>query len=97
MKKLLFAVVVLAMAVPVMAADLASDATYKAKCAACHGAKGEGKAAMKTSAFKDAAAKMTEADLVKVITDGKGKMPAYKGKLSDAEIKTLAAEIKAAK
>lgn len=97
MKKLLFAVLVLAMAMPVMAADLASNATYKAKCAGCHGASGEGKAAMKTAPMKEAA-KLSEADLVKIITDGKPpKMPAYKGKLSDAEIKTLAADIKAAK
>jgi mono/diheme cytochrome c family protein len=30
---------------------------------------------------------MTEAQMIAVTTDGKGKMPAYKGKLTDAQIK----------
>jgi mono/diheme cytochrome c family protein len=30
---------------------------------------------------------MSEADMIKATTDGKGKMPAYKGKLTDAQIK----------
>jgi len=99
MKKLLFAVLVLALVVPSLsfAADLASNADFKAKCAGCHGASGEGKPAMKTAPLKDSASK-SEADLVKIITDGKPpKMPAYKGKLTDAQIKDLAAAIKAQK
>ena len=99
MKKLLFAVLVLALVVPSLsfAADLASNADFKAKCAGCHGASGEGKPAMKTAPLKDSASK-SEADLVKTITDGKPpKMPAYKGKLTDAQIKDLAAAIKAQK
>jgi cytochrome c6 len=68
------------------------DATYKAKCQSCHGASGmadtgAGKA-MKVKPANDPDVKaMSEADMIKVTTDGKGKMPAYKGKLSDAEIK----------
>ncbi len=42
---------------------------------------------MKVSPF----AKMSEADMVTIITNGKGKMPAYKGKLTDAQIKEVAA------
>ena len=75
-------------------ADLAGDANYKAKCAMCHGASGEGKAVMKTTPFKDSAAK-PEAELVATITKGKApKMPAFGEKLKPEEIKSLAAEIK---
>ena len=34
---------------------------------------------------------MSDADLTAAITNGKGKMPAYKGKLTDAQIKDLVA------
>ena len=71
MKKLLCAVLFLALVVPSMsfAADLASDANYKAKCGGCHGANGEGKAAMKTKPMKDYASK-SEAELTKTIENG---------------------------
>ncbi len=80
-----------------MAADLSSNADYKAKCAVCHGANGEGKAALKTPPLKEAASK-SEADIADVITKGKApKMPAFGGKLSADQIKALAADIKALK
>jgi cytochrome c6 len=68
------------------------EATYKAKCQMCHGATGmadtgAGKS-MKVKPVTDPdVKKQSEADMIKVTTDGAGKMPAYKGKLSDAEIK----------
>ncbi len=97
MKKLWFAVLFVALVAPAMyAADLASDANYKAKCAACHGANGEGKPALKTAPMKEYAAK-TDAELTDAITKGKGKMPAYDGKLTADQIKTLVSEIKALK
>jgi mono/diheme cytochrome c family protein len=66
--------------------------TYKAKCQSCHGAAGmadtgAGKA-MKIKPATDPEVKgMTADQMVAVVTDGKGKMPAYKGKLTDAQIK----------
>lgn len=68
--------------------------TYKAKCAMCHGPDGQaatpvGKS-MKVPAFSDpAVAKMSEAELTAVTKSGKGKMPAYAGKLTDAQIKDV--------
>jgi mono/diheme cytochrome c family protein len=54
----------------------ATEATYKAKCASCHGADGKGKEALKTQDFASAAVQsMSDAELTAVITDGKGKMP----------------------
>ncbi len=82
----------LAFAGVVSFAQSGGEATYKSKCASCHGAtgmadSGAGKA-MKVKPANDPEVKaLSEADMVKVTTDGKGKMPAYKGKLTDAQIK----------
>jgi cytochrome c6 len=63
--------------------------TYKAKCAMCHGADGKG-GKMGTRDFGSADVKAeTDAQLTDIITKGKGKMPAYGGKLSDDDIKGL--------
>lgn len=69
-------------------ADAAGD--YKAKCAMCHGANGEGKAAMKTRDFASPdVQKQSDAELTEIVTKGKGKMPAYDGKLSKDQIGDL--------
>ena len=39
----------------------------------------------------------SDAEAAKVIADGKGKMKAYKGKLSDADIKALVAYVRSLK
>lgn len=77
-------------------------AVYKAKCASCHGPDGKGETAIgKSMKLKSLASadvqKTTDADLTKVISDGKGKMPAYKGKLSADEIKALVTYIRTLK
>ncbi len=86
----LAAVVLLAGAVSF--AQSAGEATYKAKCQSCHGAEGTPNPgiakAMGVKPASDPAVKAdTEAQMIAITTDGKGKMPAYKGKLTDAEIK----------
>jgi cytochrome c6 len=64
-------------------------ATFKAKCAMCHGADGKG-GKMGTRDFASPEVKAeTDAQLTDIITKGKGKMPSYTGKLSDADIKGL--------
>lgn len=80
------------------AADLASNTVYKTKCAMCHGANAEGKAGMKTKPMKEAASK-SDADLVKTISTGipNTTMHGYKGQLTEAQIKDLAAAIKGLK
>jgi len=71
---------------------------FKQKCASCHGPDGKGKTKMgQVMGAKDLTGiKATEAEIEKTITDGKPgtKMLAYKGKLSEAEIKALAAYVK---
>jgi mono/diheme cytochrome c family protein len=73
--------------------------TYKAKCASCHG--GDGLAAtpmakaMKVKSFKDAEmVKAPDAQFIAATKDGKGKMPAYTGKLTDAQIKDVISYIR---
>ncbi len=72
--------------------------TYKAKCQMCHGADGIGATpagkSMKAISFKspEILAK-SDADLVAATSNGKGKMPAYAGKLSDGDIKAVVAYI----
>lgn len=80
----------------VMAQDAA--ATFKAKCAMCHGADGKGSpTGLKMGAHDFTSAdvqKQTDAQLTETITKGKGKMPAYDGKLKDTEIKDLVAYVR---
>ena len=67
-------------------------------CAACHGADGKGVAAMKTPDFTNPAvqAALTEAFVIKTIREGKPgtAMPAWDGKLSEAEITAVAVFVK---
>ena len=77
-------------------------AIYKAKCAMCHGADGAGQTSMgKNLKLRDLRSadvqKQTDAELTKWITDGKGKMPAYKGKLTPADIDAVVAFIRTLK
>jgi len=64
----------------------------------CHGATGmadtpAGKST-KARPFNDPdVMKMSDADLINITTNGHGKMPAYKGKLTDAQIKDVVAYI----
>jgi cytochrome c6 len=73
--------------------------TFKAKCASCHGPDGAGATsvgkAMKVHDLRSAEVqKQSDTDLQKVISDGKAKMPAYKDKLSVADISSLVAYIR---
>jgi len=73
-------------------------ATYKAKCAMCHGPDGKGSVmGVKMGAHDFTSAdvqKQTDTQLTETISKGKGKMPAYAGKLKDTEIKDLVAYIR---
>jgi mono/diheme cytochrome c family protein len=69
-------------------------ALFKANCAMCHGADGKGDTAMgKSMKLRDLSSedvqKQTDAELTDITTNGKGKMPAYKAKLTEAQIKAL--------
>jgi mono/diheme cytochrome c family protein len=71
----------------------AGDATYKAKCASCHGATGTPSAGMaKMMGIKPASdpdiQKLTVAQISTVVKTGKGKMKPIAG-LSDEQIKDV--------
>jgi cytochrome c6 len=73
--------------------------TYKSKCQMCHGATGLGDTpagkSMGAVPFNSAALiKASDADLIAATTNGKGKMPAYTGKLTDPQIKDVIAYIR---
>ena len=66
---------------------------YKSKCAMCHGADGSASTpagkAMKTPPTTDPVFKASDAVLFASTKNGKGKMPAFAGKLTDPQIKEL--------
>jgi mono/diheme cytochrome c family protein len=79
-------------------ADNAGEATYKAKCAMCHGPDGKGETAMgKKLSLKDLASaevqKATDTEISDTISKGKGKMPASKT-LTPDQVKDLVAFVR---
>ena len=82
-----------------MLAQSGGESTYKSKCAMCHAADGSASSPvgkmMKVPSFLTPAAKKTStANYIAIVKNGKGKMPAYGGKLSDAEVKGVVAYIR---
>lgn len=73
---------------------------FKSKCAMCHGPDGAGQTTMgKSLKLRDLKCaevqKQSGEELEKMISNGKGKMPAYKSKLKEEEIDSLVKFIKA--
>ncbi len=94
---LLILVIAMALAPVAFAADGA--AIYKSKCATCHGADGKGQTPMgKKMNLRDLGSpdvqKQTDKELYDWTAVGKGKMPGYKDKLTDEEIKALVAHMR---
>jgi mono/diheme cytochrome c family protein len=89
---------VAALAVPALA-QTNGEQIYKARCAMCHGQ--DGLAAtpmakmMNVPSFKEPAlVKAPESRLIAATADGKGHMPAFKDKLSAAQIHEVVAYIR---
>lgn len=94
---LILGLVTLALASPLHATD--ATALFKQKCAPCHGQAGKGDTPMgQKLAVRDlgsaAVQAQTDAALQGIITSGKNKMPAFNGKIPDADIKLLVAHIR---
>ena len=75
-------------------------AVFKAKCATCHDADGKGQSPMgKKMNLRDLGSpevqKQTDKELYDWTAVGKGKMPAYKDKLTNDEIKALVVHMRA--
>ena len=81
------------------AAPADAAATYKSKCASCHGANGSGQTAagkaMKLRDLRSAEVRaMSDEQLLAIISKGKGKMPGYEKSLGAATCKALLAYVK---
>jgi cytochrome c6 len=79
-------------------AQNASEALYKSKCAACHGADGTGSATGKKMGAHDFTTAdvqgMSDVELATIITNGKNKMPKYGASLKPEDIKGVVAYIR---
>ncbi len=91
MKRIAAIVSALVLAFPALALAEEAAALYASKCTPCHGKDGKGTAVGKKMGAKDLTAlKASEPEIAAVIANGKGKMAAYKGKLTDEQIQALA-------
>ena len=76
----------------------ASSATFRTKCAMCHGQDGGGSEAGKSMNVPDlrsqAVQKLPDAELAQIISNGKGGMPSFKNSLSEDQIHSLVAHIR---
>ena len=97
-KTIVIAAVVIASASSSFAADAAAN--WSQNCASCHGKDGSGNTMMgKKLGVKDYTKQQSfsDAEATNVIKNGKGKMKAYKDKLSDADVKALVAYVRSLK
>ena len=94
-----FTVIVVAAALTGFGASAyAQDAKdiYLDKCATCHGPDGTGQTAkgkkLKMKGVKETSAKISEAEMVKIVTDGKGAdMDSFGKQLTAAQVKAVVA------
>lgn len=88
------------LALPLSARADDAAATFKSKCAGCHGADGTGSPMGKKLGAHDFTSadvqKLSDAELTDTITNGKNKMPSYKS-LAPDQIKGLVAYIRTLK
>ena len=76
----------------------ASSATFRTKCAMCHGQDGSGSEVGKSMNVPDlrspAVQKLPDAQLAQIISDGKGGMPSFKNSLNEDQVHSLVAHIR---
>lgn len=76
----------------------ATTATFRTKCALCHGPDGSGSEVGKSMNVPDfrseAVQKLSDAELAQVVSDGKGGMPSFKGSLTADQIHALLKHIR---
>jgi cytochrome c6 len=76
----------------------ASKATFRTKCAMCHGQDGGGSDVGKSMNVPDlrsqAVQKQPDAELAQIISNGKGGMPSFKSSLSEDQIHGLVTHIR---
>lgn len=95
----LFVLMMIAFAANAMAQNAPAKDLFASKCAMCHGPDGSAQTTMaknlKIRDFHSAdVQKQSDADLKTLITKGKGKMPAFDGKLTGGQIDQLVTYIR---
>ncbi len=92
-KLAIFVVVVGSLTSSAFSASPETQALYKAKCSGCHGIDGNASPTGKKLGAPDftmpEVMKLTDSELIDIITNGKNKMLPYKEKLKETEIKDL--------
>ena len=89
---LLVAMITILLMVGTLPAQDSAEDIYNHKCAVCHGKDGLGNTVKgKKVHVKDVHANMkhTQAEMIKVVTDGKGDMDSYKKEFTPEQIKAL--------
>jgi cytochrome c6 len=80
-------------------ASAAITATFRTKCAMCHGPDGGGSEVGKSMNVPDLRSEaiqgLADAELVQVISNGKGGMPSFKNSLSADQIQALVKHVRA--
>jgi len=75
-----------------------ASATYRTKCVMCHGPDGAGSEVGKSMNVPDlrspAVQKLPNAQLARIISEGKGGMPPFKSSLSEGQIHSLVSHIR---
>jgi cytochrome c6 len=76
----------------------ATSATFRTKCAMCHGPDGSGSEVGKSMNVPDLRSpvvqKLPHAELAQVIANGKGGMPSFKNSLSEEQIHALVSYVR---
>ena len=91
--------VLLAVILPVMATtqsaspQLTANPIFEKQCAKCHGKTAEGRHFGGPSLVSGKSTSLSEEELRNMISNGKGRMPKYAGKLKPGEIDTLVHQI----
>ncbi len=99
MKLICLSCAALSLFVPPLPAQDSAASLYKTKCALCHAPDGSGSGSVGTqlnvpNLRSRQAQAQTSDQWIQIMEDGKGKMPAYKGRLSDEQIRQLVTYIR---
>jgi mono/diheme cytochrome c family protein len=91
----LFALTIASAQTPPSDGTLTANPIFEKNCAKCHGKTAEGRHFGGPSLISEKIAATSPDGLRAIITNGKGHMPKYTGKLTSEEIDTLVQQIKA--
>ena len=99
MNRILVIALILFSSAVLASAQSGGKSIFASKCALCHGPDGRGNTSIGKSLkiadlHSDVVQKMSDADLKTVISNGKNKMPPFKGKLTDAQINDVISYIR---